>query len=47
MATYQANITKNIEPAMANPATLQQAGASTRAAITTLAEGAMYYIRGM
>ena len=41
MATYQANITKNIEPAMANPATLQQAGASTRAAIQTLGEGAV------
>lgn len=39
MATYQANITRNIEPAMANPATLQQAGASTRAAIQTLGEG--------
>jgi hypothetical protein len=39
MATYQANITKNIEPAMANPATLQQAGASTRAAIQALGEG--------
>jgi hypothetical protein len=41
MATYQANITRNIEPAMANPATLQQAGASTRAAIQTLGEGAV------
>lgn len=39
MATYQANITKNIEPVMANPATLQQAGASTRAAIQAVGEG--------
>ena len=46
MATYQANITKNIEPAMANPATLQQAGASTRAAINTLAEGASTLYKG-
>jgi hypothetical protein len=46
MATYQANITKNIEPAMANPATLQQAGASTRAAIQTLGEGANVLYKG-
>ena len=46
MATYQANITKNIEPAMANPATLQQAGAATRAAITTLAEGGQALYKG-
>jgi hypothetical protein len=46
MATYQANITKNIEPAMANPATLQQAGAATRAAITTLGEGAQAAYKG-
>jgi hypothetical protein len=46
MATYQANITKNIEPAMANPATLQQAGASTRAAIQTLGEGASALYKG-
>lgn len=46
MATYQANITKNIEPAMANPATLQQAGASTRAAIQTLGEGATALYKG-
>jgi hypothetical protein len=46
MATYQANITKNIEPAMANPATLQQAGASTRAAIQALGEGASAVYKG-
>ena len=46
MATYQANITKSIEPAMANPATLQQAGASTRAAIQTLGEGASVLYKG-
>jgi hypothetical protein len=46
MATYQANITKNIEPAMANPGTLQQAGASTRAAIQTLGEGANAVYKG-
>lgn len=46
MATYQANITKNIEPAMANPATIQQAGASTRAAIQTLGEGATAVYKG-
>jgi hypothetical protein len=46
MATYQANITKSIEPAMANPATLQQAGASTRSAINTLAEGAGVLYKG-
>lgn len=46
MATYQANITKNIEPAMANPATLQQAGASTRAAIQTLGEGISNVYKG-
>ena len=41
MATYQANITKSIEPAMANPNILQQAAASTNAAIKTLGEGAV------
>jgi hypothetical protein len=46
MATYQANITKNVEPAMANPATLQQAAASTRAAIQTLGEGANVLYKG-
>jgi hypothetical protein len=46
MATYQANITKSIEPAMANPGTLQQAGASTRAAIQTLGEGAGAVYKG-
>jgi hypothetical protein len=46
MATYQANITKNIEPAMANPAALQQAGAATRAAIQTLGEGASAIYKG-
>jgi hypothetical protein len=46
MATYQANITKNIEPAMANPASLQQAGAATRAAIQTLGEGASAIYKG-
>jgi hypothetical protein len=46
MATYQANITKNIEPAMASPASLQQAGASTRAAIQTLGEGANVLYKG-
>jgi hypothetical protein len=46
MATYQANITKSIEPAMANPATLQQAGASTRAAIQSLGEGANAVYKG-
>jgi hypothetical protein len=46
MATYQANITKNIEPAMANPASLQQAGAATRAAIQTLGEGANAVYKG-
>lgn len=39
MATYQADITKSVEPAMANPSTLLQAGASTRSAIQTLGEG--------
>lgn len=46
MAIYQKDITKNIEPAMANPATMQQAGAYTRAAISTLAEGAEAYYKG-
>ena len=41
MATYQANITKSIEPAMANPNILQQAAASTNAAIKTVGEGAV------
>ena len=43
---YQANITKNVEPASANPSTLQQAGAGTRAAINTLAEGATTLYKG-
>jgi hypothetical protein len=46
MATYQANITKNIEPAMASPASLQQAGASTRAAIQALGEGVNAVYKG-
>ena len=46
MATYQANITKNIEPAMANPAIMQQAGAATRGAIQTLGEGVSNLYKG-
>lgn len=46
MAIYQKDVTKNIEPAMANPATMQQAGAQTRAAIGALAEGASAYYKG-
>lgn len=46
MAIYQKDITKNIEPAMANPATMRQAGEYTRAAIGTLAEGAEAYYKG-
>ncbi len=46
MATYQANITRNIEPAMANPAILQQAGAATRGAIQTLGEGVSALYKG-
>jgi len=44
MATYRADITKNIEPAMANPAALAQAAEANAAAVRTLGEaaGTMY-----
>ena len=50
MATYRADITKNIEPAMANPAALAQAAEANAAAVRTLGEaaGTMYkgYVAG-
>lgn len=50
MATYRADITKNIEPAMANPATLARAAEANASAIRTLGEaaGTMYkgYVEG-
>lgn len=50
MATYRADITKNIEPAMANPATLARAAEANAAAVRTLGEaaGSMYkgYVEG-
>jgi hypothetical protein len=50
MATYSADITKNIEPAMANPSTLARAAEANAAAVRTLADtaGSMYkgYVEG-
>lgn len=46
MATYRADITKNIEPAMANPATLARAAEANAAAVRTLGEAAGEMYKG-
>lgn len=46
MATYRADITKNIEPAMANPATLARAAEANAAAVRTLGETAGELYKG-